>query len=157
MLRETSKSKYAILAMKYFKEGYNCAQSVVLAFSDQYDLPGEVAVKVVSGFGGGMGRLREVCGAVTGMFFVLSLKNGYTDPQDSQGKAEHYTRIRELAADFEETNHSIICRELLGLTVKNEEPTPEERTEEYYNKRPCEELIGQAAALLEEYLIKIQG
>ena len=119
-------------AMALFEEGYNCAQSVFLAFSDLHGMDPHTAAALSSSFGGGLGRLREVCGAVSGMFLTA--------------------RIQELAKAFEEKNGSIVCRELLGLSVTREEPTPKERTAEYYKKRPCKELVGDAAEILEKYI-----
>lgn len=145
-------SIYGQKAMKLFKEGYNCSQAVVLAFSDKYDIEKAAAVKLASSFGGGMGRMREVCGAVSGMFMVAGLLYGYDDPKAREEKAEHYERIQKLAAEFTEINGSIICRELLCLSQKKDEPTPSERTAEYYKKRPCEQLVGIAAALMEQYI-----
>lgn len=145
-------SVYGKKAMDLFYEGYNCSQSVFLAFADKYDMDRETAAKVSSSFGGGMGRLREVCGTVSGMFMVLGMLYGYDKPGDYEGKAKLYERIQELAHRFEEANGSIICRELLGLSTKREEPVPEKRTPEYYKKRPCPQLAGMAAAILEEYL-----
>ena len=101
-----------------------------------------------------MGRLREVCGSVSGMFMVVGLLYGYDGPETGQVKADHYARIQELAHKFEEEHGSIICREMLGLSVKHDVPTPEARTDEYYKKRPCAEIIGDAAELLEEYLVQ---
>lgn len=139
------------LAMAYFKEGYNCSQSVFMAFCDEYDIDFEMAMKISSSFGGGMGRLREVCGAVTGMFMVAGLIYGYIDPKDHTSKTEHYKRIQSLAKEFEEKNNSIICRELLGLKCGKDNPVPELRTAEYYKKRPCVELVGMAAEIMEQY------
>ena len=127
--------------MALFEEGYNCAQSVFLAFSDLHGMDTHTAAVLSSSFGGGMGRLREVCGAVSGMFLVAGILYGYDDPGAREEKAAHYARIQELAKAFEEKNGSIVCRELLGLSVKREEPTPKERTAEYYKKRPCPELV----------------
>lgn len=141
-------------AMKYFEKGYNCAQSVFLAFGDLHGMDERMAARFASSFGGGMGRLREVCGTVTGMFLVAGILYGYEDPKAGKEKTEHYKRIQELAAEFEEQNGSIVCRELLGLTVKREEPVPEERTEAYYKKRPCKELVGQAAQIMERYIME---
>ena len=132
------------IAMKLFEEGYNCAQAVFLAFEDLYGIERKTALRLSSSFGGGMGRLREVCGSVSGMFMVAGMLYGYDNPQASTEKAEHYARIQKLAADFEKKNGSIVCRELLGLTVKKQEPTPEARTPEYYKKRPCNELCKYA-------------
>lgn len=139
-------------AMKLFEQGYNCSQSLVLAFADLYDLDEKTAAALSSSFGGGMGRLREVCGSVSGMFLVAGLLYGYTKPGAREEKAEHYARIQELAKKFEEKNGSIVCRTLLGLSVQREDPTPMERTAEYYKKRPCKQLIGDAAEILETYI-----
>lgn len=138
-------------AMANFRDGYNCAQSVVLAFKDKFDMNEEQLTKIASSFGGGMGRLREVCGAVSGMFMIVGATDGYAELKAGDAKAEHYARIQELAHRFEDKNGSIVCRELLGLTLKHDTPTPEARTSEYYKKRPCEELVGIAAEILEEY------
>ncbi len=141
------------IAMENFLKGYNCTQSVLLAFEDL--LPPENRKEIIcmaSSFGGGMGRLREVCGSVSGMFLVAGLLYGYEGPETGQKKTELYTRIQELAHKFEEQNGSIVCRELLGLDVKNEPPVPEKRTSEYYKKRPCKELIGMAAGILEDFI-----
>lgn len=145
-------SVYAKKARDLFYEGYNCSQSVFLAFADKYDMDPVSAAKISSSFGGGMGRLREVCGTVSGMFMVLGMLYGYDKPGDYEGKAKLYERIQELARRFEEENGSIICRELLGLSARREEPVPEKRTPEYYKKRPCPQLAAAAAAILEEYL-----
>ena len=139
-------------AMQLFEEGYNCAQSVFLAFEDLHGMDRKAAAALSSSFGGGMGRLREVCGAVSGMFLVAGALYGYDDPKAREEKAAHYARIQELAAAFEKENGSIVCRELLGLSVKREAPVPEARTEEYYKKHPCKELVGQAAEILEQYI-----
>lgn len=135
-----------------FLEGYNCAQAVVIAFEDLHGLDRETAAKLSSSFGGGMARLREVCGSVSGMFMVAGLLYGYDNPKAKEEKAEHYARIQKLAAEFTAENGSIVCRELLGLTEKKQEPTPEARTEEYYKKRPCKELIGRAAEIMDNYI-----
>lgn len=145
-------SKYAKKAMELFSEGYNCSQSVFLAFEDMYDMDRKTALMLSSSFGGGMGRLREVCGAVTGMFMVAGVLYGYDSPTDNENKKLHYERIQYLAHEFEVVNGSIVCRELLGLDVKKEEPTPSARTKEYYKKRPCSQLVGIGAAIMEAYI-----
>ncbi len=145
-------SKHSNYAKELFKNGYNCSQSVFAAFCDETDLKFEDALKIASSFGGGMGRLREVCGAVSGMFMVVGMKYGYTDPTDKSKKSEHYKLIQSLAKRFEERNGSIICRDLLKITSKYEEPIPEDRTEVYYKKRPCVELVEYAAQILDEYI-----
>lgn len=147
-------------AMQSFLEGYNCSQCMILAF---YDLIKEhtgmeldTALAIASPFGGGMGRLREVCGSVSGMFLVLGYLQGYSDPEDYEGKKQLYAHIQELARRYEAENGSIICRELLGLSEKRQEPIPQKRTEEYYKTRPCAQKIGSAAQILEEYLKELQ-
>ncbi len=145
-------SKYGKKAMDLFYEGYNCSQSVVLAFEDLYDIDRKTMAALSSSFGGGMGRLREVCGGVSGMFIVAGLLYGYDEPKDYEGKKTHYERIQKLAHEYEAGNGSIVCRELLGLSKGKDVPTPEKRTEAYYKKRPCPKLVAMAAAILEEYI-----
>ncbi len=140
-------------ARQLFLEGYSCAQAVFCAFSDELGVDQETALKLSSSFGGGMGRLREVCGAVSGMFMAAGIKYGYSDPKAKDEKAEHYARIQELANVFKGQNGSIVCRELLGLQQKQDPPVPEERTPEYYQKRPCVDRVGDAARMLEEYIM----
>lgn len=140
-------------AKQLFMEGYNCAQAVFCAFSDELGVDQETALRLSSSFGGGMGRLREVCGAVSGMFMAAGVKYGYSDPKAREEKSEHYARIQKLAGDFKEQNGSIVCRELLGLQQKQDAPVPEKRTQEYYKKRPCVELVGDAARMLDAYIM----
>lgn len=147
------KSVYAQKAMDLFKEGFNCSQSVFLAFKDMYKMDSKTAFMLSSSFGGGMGRLREVCGAVSGMFMVAGVLYGYDDPKDYEAKKVHYERIQQLAKEFELRNGSIVCRQLLGLGEGKDTPAPEKRTQEYYKKRPCAELVGIAAAIMEQYII----
>ena len=143
-------------AMKNFRSGYNCSQSIVKAFADLLPADEQMLLKMASSFGGGMGRLREVCGSVSGMFMVAGLLYGYDGPETGQVKADHYARIQELAHRFEEKHGSIVCRELLNLGIRHDSPVPEARTKEYYKKRPCAEIIGDAAEILEQYIIKEQ-
>ncbi len=145
-------SHYGQKAKQLFLEGYNCTQAVFLAFSDRYDMDTSTAMKLSSSFGGGMGRLREVCGAVSGMFLVAGMLYGYDSPKDFEAKSEHYKRIQELAAKYREENGSIVCREILGLPAGGDSPVPEKRTLEYYKKRPCPDLVAAAAAIMEEYI-----
>ncbi|MBS7006908.1 C-GCAxxG-C-C family protein [Anaerostipes sp.] len=152
MITDPVCSQYAQKAMDLFKEGYNCSQSVFLAFQDLYDIDRQTALKLSSSFGGGMGRLREVCGSVSGMFLTAGILYGYDSPADRTAKTEHYRRIQELARAFEEQNGSIVCRELLGLSQKKESYIPAERTKEYYEKRPCVQIVGCAACIMEEYI-----
>ena len=140
-------------AMAYFRQGYNCAQAVVLAFADLTDMDEATLSRMSCSFGGGMGRLREVCGTVTGMFLVTGLLRGYDGAETGEVKAAHYARIQALAKEFEKQNGSIVCRDLLALRQKHrDDPTPEARTEAYYAGRPCAELVGSAAEILENYL-----
>lgn len=144
-------------AMQSFLEGYNCAQCMMLAFEDMLTIDLDTALKIASPFGGGMGRLREVCGSVSGMFMVFGYINGYNEPDDYEGKKKLYEHIQELARRYEEENGSIICRDLLGLNVQKEEATPQKRTEAYYKNRPCAEKIGSAAEILQQYLNEIMN
>lgn len=140
-------------AVNYFKQGYNCSQAVIAAYTDVLDLDFETAVKLGASFGGGMGRLREVCGAVSGAFAVLGLLKGYSDPKDNTAKKTHYELIQKFAAEFKEKNSSYICRELLNLSFDGADaPAPELRTDTYYKKRPCAELVGDAAEILFDYV-----
>lgn len=136
-------------ARSFFKDGYNCAQSVALAYADVIGLDETEVAALTSGFGGGFGRLREVCGCVSGMTFVAGAFRPATDPSDRAARTASYALVQQLAGDFRGMNGSIICRELLGLASSAKEgPEPSLRTGEYYHKRPCEELVGMAAAIL---------
>ncbi len=138
---------YQKKAETLFCEGYNCAQAVFLTFAEELGMDRATALKLASSFGGGMGGLREVCGAVSGMFMAVGLAKGYTGKKVPEEKKEHYARLQWMAEEFQKENGSIICRELLGLD-KGETPMPRERTKEYYQKRPCGELCGCAAAIV---------
>jgi len=148
---------YEEKAVALFMEGYNCSQAVFCAFADKMDIDEKLALRIASPFGGGMGRLREVCGAVSGMFMVLGVLYGYDDPKDTVTKKEIYERVQMLADCFQKENGSIICRELLGLTEKRSEPTPGERTEEYYKTRPCAAKVASAARVLDEFLRELEA
>ncbi len=140
------------IAEDLFLQGYNCSQAVLAAFSDEIGLDRETAFKLSSSFGGGMGRMREVCGAVSAMFMIAGMKYGYSNPKDSNAKTEHYKLIQSLAATFKEENGSIVCKELLGLLKGPDSPVPEARTPSYYKKRPCVELVKSAAKIMSDYL-----
>lgn len=146
-------SKRGDTAKAYFTRGYNCAQSVLMTFSDITGLDEKTSAMLSSGFGGGMGRMREVCGAVSGMFMAASIILGYNDPADTEGKKRTYQMIQTLAEKFKAQNKSIICKELLGLEKPEETHIPDLRTPEYYKKRPCGDLVKDAAEILEEYFI----
>ena len=145
------------MAKALFCEGYNCAQAVFCAFSDVTGLDRDTAAKLASSFGGGLGRLREVCGAVSGAAMALGMARGCSDPKDAGAKQAHYELVRDFAGRFRESEGSIICRELLAqakVDPKQAAPggVPEARTAAYYKKRPCPELVWQAAHILEEML-----
>lgn len=140
----------AMRAKELFLEGYNCAQSVFLAYCDFTPFDKKVAATVAAPFGGGMGRLREVCGAVSGMTMVAGFLYPNFDPADSQSKKENYAAVQELAEKFRKENGAIVCRELLGLAQKKDEHTPSPRTEEYYKRRPCAEYVAIAARIVGE-------
>ena len=149
-------------AKRLFKEGgYNCCQAVVLAYNDLFGIDDETAAAISSGFGGGMGRMREVCGAVSGMVMLAGLIRPASDPSVKDWRTANYALVQEMAGDFKALNGSIVCKELLGLvpmgsgaSVPNESPVPSDRTPEYYKKRPCEELVGIAARIIGEKLKK---
>lgn len=140
-------------AKEYFLKGYNCAQSVFAAFADLYGIEEETALKLSCSFGAGMGRMREVCGAVSGMFLVAGLECGNIDPSDQKQKIKNYETVRMLANRFKEKNQTIICRELLGIRAAEKSAAPSARTEEYYKTRPCVRTVMDAAGILEEYLL----
>ena len=142
-------------ARELFREGYNCSQAVTLAFADELEARGiskEMAAGLASPFGGGLGRLREVCGCVSGMALVCGALEGYTDPKAAAEKQDHYKKIQELVTTFKNENGSYICRELLAGINTDTDPVPEARTESYYKKRPCAELAACAADILERHL-----
>ena len=141
-------------AMENFMKGYNCSQAVVLAFADVLGMDEDALLRLSSSFGGGMGRLREVCGAVSGMLIVAGLLYGYSEPDSLEHKNEHYARVQQLALEFERRRGSVVCRELLGLDVKHDTPVATPRTAEFYDKRPCMEIIGEVAEILDEYISK---
>ena len=136
-------------AAQLFVDGYNCAQAVAMAFSDLVGLDETLIAKMASSFGGGMGRMREVCGAVSGMLLVTGTLYGYTE-DEGDVKMEHYALVQELAGKFREKNGSIICREILKNPPSD--PVPSPRTEEYYAQRPCVRMVYTAASILEAYI-----
>lgn len=148
-------------AKRLFKEeGYNCCQAVVLAYNDIFSIDDDTAAALSSGFGGGMGRMREVCGSVSGMVMLAGLITPATDPSIKVDRTRNYALVQEMAEDFRKLNGSIVCKELLGLVpmgshaeVVKESPEPSDRTPEYYQKRPCEELVGISARIVGEKII----
>ena len=145
-------------AVALFKEGYNCSQSVVAAFADIYGFTQEQALKMAASFGGGIGRMRQTCGAACGLFMVAGLETGCTDGRDKDGKEANYKVVQQLAEEFRKRNGSLICAELLGLAKNTPTPpTPEARTGEYYKKRPCVKMVEEAARIWCEYLATKEG
>ena len=145
-------SRHAELARDLFLQGYNCSQSVFCAFCDVTGLELDDAARMASSFGGGLGRLREVCGTVSGAALVLGVVRGYADPKDYAAKKAHYALVQEFARRFREANGSIVCRELLKGVDATTGGAPEARTVEYYRKRPCPNLAYCAAEILDEML-----
>ena len=129
-----------------FLEGYNCAQSVFGTYCEDFGIPFEQGIKMASSFGGGMGRLREVCGAVSAIFMIAGLKYGYTEPNNDEMKAQHYKRIQDLAEEFKKEYGTIICRELLNMD--SDGYIPSKRTPEYYKERPCLKFIEKASEII---------
>ena len=142
---------HGLYAAELFLGGYNCAQAIAVAFHKELNLTPQYAAKMASSFGGGMGRMREVCGAVSGMLMVLGQLYGYDDPGEKDcNKKEHYKLVQELAGQFREEIGSIICREILKNPPADPNPTP--RTEEFYKSRPCVRMVMTAARILDAYI-----
>lgn len=139
-------------AKALFNEGYNCAQSVALAYADITPLDEQMVATITASFGGGLGRLREVCGAVSGMAFVASFISPCPTATDATAKKQNYALVQEFAEKFRQQNGNIVCRSLLGLDRPKDDPTPSARTAEYYQKRPCAEYVYDAALIVGEYL-----
>jgi len=140
-------------AKELFKSGYNCSQAVLGVFCEEFGMDFDTAMKIASSFGGGMGRMREVCGTVSGMFMAAGLAFSKTD-SSAENKKEQYKIVQELAKEFKNKNGSIICRELLLGIENSTNPSPSPRTEEYYRKRPCIELVADSVEILEKYIEK---
>lgn len=142
-------------AVDLFKNGYNCSQSVTAAFADLYGFTEEQALRMSASFGGGIGRMRETCGAACGLFILAGLVTGSVDGKDQESKAQNYALVQELAAKFKEHNGSLLCRELMELRKNTPvSPVPEARTEQYYAGRPCIKIVEDAARIWSEYLQK---
>lgn len=143
---------HADKACELFAGGLNCAQSVFVAFTDVTGIDKDLAMRLSSSFGGGMGRMREVCGACSAMFMVAGILYGTGEGFSHEDKTMHYERIQYLAAQFKEKYDTIVCRELLkGLSVTST-PEPEKRTEKYYKARPCIRFVRTAAEILDKYI-----
>ena len=145
-------------AEELFERGYNCAQAVACAYRDTLGMTEPQCARLVSSFGGGMGRMREVCGAVSGALLVLGNLHGYDDPADPEAKAGHYAHVQEFARRFRENNGSIICRELLEGIPAGQDTAPhaEARTKTFYERRPCKCYVGDAAEILAELLNEME-
>ena len=139
-------SKYSDRAIELFKDGKNCSQAVFVAFAPDLGVSEDVALSISVGLGGGVGRMREVCGAVSGSAMLVGLKYPGFD------KMQVYEKVREIIDEFKKTNHSIVCKELLGLTEAEKSSKPEARTPEYYQKRPCVQIVEDAALAVEKIL-----
>lgn len=159
-MTEQEIEKRAERATELFKQGYNCAQAVFASCADLYGIEDEaLALRLSASFGGGMGRMRMVCGAASGMFMLAGLHNGSSTPHDNEGKMANYAFVQSLAGDFKARYGSLICAELLGLAPKGQcdikldlDPRPADRTPEYYAKRPCSEMVAESVRI---YLRKI--
>ena len=142
-------------AKELFKSGYNCSQAVLGVFCEELGMDFDTAMKIACPFGGGMGRMREVCGTVSGMFLASGLAFSAAD-NSAENKAHQYKIVQELAQKFKDKNGSIICRELLQGVTSDNTPIPRDRTQEYSKKRPCVELVGDAVEIFEQYLAEIK-
>ena len=151
-MTEREIEKRAERAKELFRQGFNCSQAVVGACADIYGLDEQTALRVAASFGGGIGRMRQTWGAACGMFLLAGLENGSAIPGDAEGKKNNYAFVQDLAAKFKNENGSIICSELLGIAPRPQEPTPEARTEAYYQKRPCVDMVASAVKIYLESL-----
>jgi C_GCAxxG_C_C family probable redox protein len=147
------KTSRVLKARDLFLKGYNCSQAVFCAYSDLYGIPDELALRLSASFGGGIGRMRSMCGAVCGMSMLAGMETGQVNPDDNTQKQKNYKLVQYLAEEFKKINGSVICNELLGLR-KNEKivSKPEDRTEEYYKQRPCLKMVETAASLWADYI-----
>ena len=144
-------SERAKQAVRNFAQGCNCAQSVALAYADVLGLTQEQAAMVSVGFGGGIGRLRDNCGAFSAAVMLCGMLEG-PDGAKKEHRPETYARVQEIHRQFLERNGTISCAELLGKAGVPEDPTPEERTPEYYAKRPCARIIASACEMIDGML-----
>ncbi len=139
-------------AVNYFKSGYNCAQAVYMAYADLFGMDPKTAAVIAAPMGAGIGRMREVCGTVTGAALIAGLAIPCDDPHDLDSKTRCYALVQQVAERFRQENGSIICRELLGVAPIKESPVPSPRTDAYYKKRPCVELVRMSATYIGEAL-----
>lgn len=156
MMEKEEIEKRVERAKELFKQGFNCSQSVFAACADLYGIEDEaLALRLSASFGGGIGRMRETCGAACGMFMLAGLENGSAKAGDAEGKMQNYALVQDLAAKFRDENGSLRCAELLGIKSQEQgtqtnDPTPAPRTEEYYKKRPCVEMVASAVRIFLE-------
>lgn len=146
-------SEYTEKAVELFKSGYNCSQSIVGAFAEYMGVDFNTAIKMAAGLGGGVGRMREVCGAICGASMIAGLKYGATVGSDAESKARTYEEVQRIVNEFKKTNSTIICRELIKEPEGLLSPTPDDRTPQYYKRRPCVKIVEDAAAAVEKVLI----
>lgn len=144
-------------AVRRFEEGYNCAQAVFATYADLFGMSEETALMLASPMGGGMGRMREVCGTVSAMALLEGLKEGNADPVDKQAQGRTYETVRTMSDCFAQQNGSIICRELLGIAAREKSAVPSERTTQYYTSRPCTKYVRCAAEIVEAHLLTRNG
>ncbi len=154
MQEEMTAKERGAKAKALFLEGYNCTQAVLGAFADKLgdDLP--LLTRVGDSFGGGMGRLRLTCGAVSAMAMLAGYVLSSGKPKDLDNRTAVYAAVQEMAGAFEKANGSVICRDLLGAHAANTNPRPDERTPEYYASRPCPDKIAQCASIAARVLFK---
>ena len=146
-------------AVEYFMAGYNCSQSVVAAFSDLYGLDETMAKRIAAGFGGGVGRMRMMCGAVSGIVMLVGLDCGQSEGSDREGKSACSKVVQELLAQSQTENGSLICAEILGLNGYQKAASSyvaSPRTAAYYKTRPCAAKVESAARIFAEYLKRKQ-
>ena len=144
--------KHREVAEALFNSGYNCAQAVFCAFCDETGIEVNTALKLMSSFGGGMGKLREVCGACTGAFAVAGLLFGSFDPNDNNAKSDHYELIRRIAEEFKAIHGTYNCAQLMSGISNAGGKDPAERTPEYYKTRHCSRFVGDAADILDKII-----
>lgn len=141
-------------ATENFLKGYNCAQSVFLAYTDMTGFDDETALKISSALGGGMSRLRETCGAISALSIVFGMLYGFVSPEDYESKAKAYAEFQSVALEFENRFGSLVCRDLLSLKIRHDMPLPEKRDADYYKKRKCALYISAACEIMDEYIKK---
>lgn len=152
-LQELQQTGRTELAVEYFMSGYNCSQSIFAAYCDLFGISAEQGLLIAAGLGAGVGRMREVCGAITGSAMILGLKYGSQNPADTAAKTEMYKNIQKFANEFKDIHSTVICRELLGNVSASKGSMPDKRTMEYYEKRPCAQIVKDAAVILEKYIL----